>query len=323
MRMPIVHNPFYVAPSTAGHRFPMAKFARLIEVLIEDELTSWEDVIEPDPVPISWLESTHHPAYVAAICNQTLPPKAARRIGFPLTPALALRSRAAVGGTVLTARLALEYGIACNTAGGSHHAFADHGSGFCVFNDVAVAIRVLQAEGRLARALVIDLDVHQGDGTAAIFASDASVFTLSIHCEDNFPPRKQQSDLDIALRAGTGDAAYLEVLTGHVRGLIGRVRPDLVFLNAGVDAHADDKLGRLCLSDAGLMERDRRVLQMCRAAAVPVACVIGGGYAEDIDRLARRHAQLYHSAVRFWHDPPGATPAQARRGGLAPARSVR
>ena len=229
--------------------------------------------------------------------EQRLDEAAIRRLGLPLSPVLALRSRCAVAGTVLTARLALEHGVACNTAGGSHHAFADHGAGFCVFNDVAVAARLLVAEGVIRKAAVIDLDVHQGDGTASILAGDPSVSTLSVHCRANFPVRKQQSDLDVALDPQLGDGDYLAVLDALLPTVLDRWRPDLVFYNAGVDPHVDDRLGRLALTDAGLAERERLVLAACRRRGLPLACVVGGGYADDLDVLARRHA-LLHEAIR-------------------------
>ena len=297
--LPIVHNPVHVASLHTARRFPTAKFARLIEVLIEDGLTSRDRVIEPEPAPQAWLERVHDRSYVEGVLGQALPPATSRRIGIPLSPAMTLRAETSVGGTVLAARLALDHGIACSTAGGGHHAFSDHGAGFCVFNDVAVAIRVLQAEGRIGRALVVDLDVHQGDGTAEIFAGDDSVFTFSMHCAANYPPHKQRSDLDIALPPGTGDSVYLEALSGRLDDLIALARPDLVFFNAGVDPHAEDRLGRLALTDSGLAERERRVLQACHTAAVPVAGVTGGGYGRDVDRLARRHALLHRTAARF------------------------
>jgi acetoin utilization deacetylase AcuC-like enzyme len=277
----------------------MAKFARLIEVLIEDGLTSCERLIEPQPAPRAWLERVHDRGYVEGVLAQTLAPAASRRIGFPLSSAMALRAQTSVGGTVLTARLALDHGMACSTAGGGHHAFSDHGAGFCVFNDVAVAVRVLQAEGRIRRALIIDLDVHQGDGTAEIFAGDHTVFTFSMHCAANYPPHKQRSDLDIALPPGTGDSAYLEALSRGLDGLIAAARPDIAFFNAGVDPHAEDGLGLFGLSDAGLEERERRVLQMCHSAGIPVAGITGGGYGRDVDRLARRHAILHRTAARL------------------------
>ena len=191
----------------------------------------------PEPAPRAWLELAHYVAYVSDVLEQRLDEAAMRRLGLPLSPELALRSRCAVAGTVLTARLALEHGVACNTAGGSHHAFAGFGAGFCVFNDVAVAARVLLAEGLIRRVLVVDLDVHQGDGTAAMLADDPRVFTLSVHCRTNFPARKQQSDLDVALDAGVGDADYLATVDQLLPTLLDRVRPDLVFYNAGVDPH--------------------------------------------------------------------------------------
>ena len=296
MRVPVVHHPAYVTPLPAAHRFPMPKFARLLACLRETGLLRPSQEFVPEPAPRGWLELAHAGSYVSAILEGRLDPAAERRLGLPLSPALALRARCAVAGTVLTARLALEHGLACNTAGGSHHAFAGFGSGFCVFNDVAVAAALLLAEGSVGRVLVVDLDVHQGDGTAAIFAGEPRVVTFSVHCRANFPARKQQSDLDLALDAGTGDADYLATVDGLLPALLDRVRPDLVFYNAGVDPHVDDRLGRLALSDAGLAERERLVLAACRARGVPVACVVGGGYAEDLDRLARRHA-LLHEAI--------------------------
>jgi acetoin utilization deacetylase AcuC-like enzyme len=296
MRAPVVHHPAYVTPLPAQHRFPMPKFGRLLAYLRESGLVRPAQEFVPEPAPSTWLELAHEGSYVTGVLEQRLDAAAIRRLGLPLSPVLALRGRCAVAGTVLTARLALEHGIACNTAGGSHHAFAGFGSGFCVFNDVAVAARLLLAEGSIGRALVIDLDVHQGDGTAAIFADDPRVVTLSVHCRVNFPARKQQSDIDVALDAGVGDEAYLAVLAAVLPAVLDRVRPDLVFYNAGVDPHALDRLGRLTLSDAGLAERERYVLAACRARGLPLACVMGGGYADDLDVLARRHAIL-HEAI--------------------------
>jgi acetoin utilization deacetylase AcuC-like enzyme len=290
--LPVVHHPAYVAPMPAGHRFPMAKFGRLMAFLLEDGLVAPEQVHVPAPVPAAWLELAHAPAYVEAVLSQTLDAAAVRRIGLPVTPEVATRARAANGGTLLAARLALEHGLACNTAGGSHHAFADHGSGFCVFNDVAVAARVLLAEARIERALVVDLDVHQGDGTAAIFRDESRVFTFSMHCRTNFPLHKQASDLDLALDAGLEDDAYLALLAEHLSGLLEQVRPDLVFFDAGVDPHAEDRLGRLALTAKGLERRERLVLETCLKAGVPVAGVVGGGYAPDLEQLVRLHAIL-------------------------------
>lgn len=297
MRAPVVHHPAYVAPLPAQHRFPMPKFWHLLAHLRAAGLLLPAQEFVPEPAPRAWLELAHDPAYVEAVLEGRLDPAAIRRIGLPMSPVLALRGRCAVAGTILAARLALEHGIACNTAGGSHHAFAGFGAGFCLFNDVAVAARLLLAEGSVSRVLVIDLDVHQGDGTAAIFADDPRVMTLSVHCRANFPVRKQQSDLDVALDPGVGDADYLATLEAVLPAMIDRARPDLVFYNAGVDPHADDRLGRLALSDAGLAERERLVLAAARGRGLPLACVVGGGYADDLDLLARRHAILHEAIV--------------------------
>jgi acetoin utilization deacetylase AcuC-like enzyme len=292
MPLPVVHHPAYVAPMPPAHRFPMAKFGLLMARLLEDRVIAPPQVRVPELAPASWLEQAHARAYVDGVLSQTLDVQAVRRIGLPITAEVAARSQAANGGTLLTARLALEHGLACNTAGGSHHAFADYGSGFCVFNDVAVAARVLLAEGRIARALVVDLDVHQGDGTASIFARDPRVVTFSMHCGTNFPLHKQASDLDLALEAGLEDAAYLALLAEHLPGLLQDARPDLVFYNAGVDPHVDDRLGRLALSEDGLWRRERLVLETCLTAGVPVAGVVGGGYAPDLEQLVRLHSIL-------------------------------
>ena len=297
MSLAIVHHPAYRATLPHGHRFPMAKFARLFDVLIADGVLAAADAVEPRPAPRAWIELAHAPAYVGAVFEQTLDEAAVRHIGLPVSEAILARARAAVGGTVETARLALARGLACNTAGGSHHAHAAHGAGFCVFNDVAVAIRVLAAEGAITRALVIDLDVHQGDGSAEIFAGDDLAYTFSMHCEANYPARKGRSDRDVALAPGTGDADYLAALEAELAALVPAVQPDIVFYNAGVDPHRDDSIGRLDLTDAGLAAREATVLETCLDAGVPVAAVIGGGYSDDIDALARRHATLHKTAA--------------------------
>jgi acetoin utilization deacetylase AcuC-like enzyme len=246
--------------------------------------------------PRSWLELVHTPDYVTHILAQTLPREAERRLGLPVSPALAERSRAACAGTLLAARLAMEHGLACNTAGGSHHAFADAGSGFCVFNDVAVAAAVLLAEGSVGRVLVVDLDVHQGDGTAELFQADPRVFTLSLHARSNFPARKKTSDLDVPLPRDLDDRGYLDALDAALPPVLDRFAPDLVFYNAGVDPHRDDRLGHLALTDAGLAARDRRVIELVTRRGLPFVGVIGGGYDRDPERLARRHATLHRAA---------------------------
>ena len=277
----------------------MAKFRRLAELLTEAGIVRPGGFHEPEPAEPGTIALVHDESYVRDVLDQSVPAMIEREIGLPVSAGVAMRSRCASGGTLLTARLALEQGIACNTAGGSHHARRAHGAGFCVFNDVAVAIRALQRDGVIETAMVIDCDVHQGDGTAEIFAGDGSVFTLSVHAEKNYPVRKVASDLDIGLADGTGDEDYLETVRQAVETALGRLRPDIVFYNAGVDPHKDDRLGRLALTDDGLEQRDMWIIDKVRSTGIPLAGVIGGGYSHDIDALAGRHATLHRAAARF------------------------
>lgn len=267
----------------------MDKFALVMTALRASGAVLAEHV--PEPTPRTVLEAVHTPAYVAAVLDGTLTEAQVRRIGFPVTPPVVRRALLASGGTWLAARLALAQGYAANLAGGSHHAHADFGAGFCVFNDLAIAARRLLDAGEVQRILVVDLDVHQGDGTAAIFAGDSRVFTLSLHCQENFPARKAVSDMDAGLPVGCGDDAYLAALARHLPVALARSRPDLIFYQAGVDPHKEDKLGRLALTDAGLAARDSQVATLARAAGVPLVSVMGGGYGDDRQALARRHAQ--------------------------------
>ncbi|GAB4213274.1 MAG: histone deacetylase [Synechococcales cyanobacterium] len=294
MPLPIVYHPDYVVDLPSSHRFPMPKFRLLYEHLCQQGIA--RQVFTPDLPPTDWIELVHHPDYVRAYCHGTLEAKALRRIGLPWSPALVRRTCVAVGGSILTARLALDYGLACNTAGGTHHAFPDYGSGFCIFNDLAIVARLLMAEGVVQRVLIVDLDVHQGDGTAWIFRGDPHVFTFSMHCQANFPGHKQSSHLDVPLAVGTEDDAYLHTLSHYLPDLLTQVRPDLVLYDAGVDPHMDDPLGKLLLSDSGLFRRDMQVLHSCVGRGIPVACVIGGGYGLDLPVLAARHGLLHRAA---------------------------
>jgi len=300
MTLPLVYHPDYVVPLPPEYRFPMPKFGRIYQILLRDGLAQMHQFYRPEIAAPPWLEQVHTMEYIQAFYYGRLDAKAQRRIGLPWSQALVRRTRAAVGGTVLTAQLALKHGLACNTAGGTHHAFPDYGSGFCIFNDLAVAARVIQAMGLVQKILIVDLDVHQGDGTAVIFQSDPSVFTFSMHCEKNFPFRKQQSDLDVPLPPGMADEAYLKMLAAHLPNLLSSFRPDLVLYDAGVDPHQSDRLGKLALTDEGLYRRDRLVLESCLRQGYPVATVVGGGYAKDVTVLAYRHILLHRAATELF-----------------------
>jgi acetoin utilization deacetylase AcuC-like enzyme len=297
--LPIVYHPDYMAPLRPGHRFPMSKYGYLRAALVaRGLLPAAGGYVAPAPAPVRQVAAVHALDYVERVGNQTLRPDEIRTIGLPGSAAVARRAFLSAAGTLLAARLALEHGLAGNAAGGSHHAGPGGGAGFCVFNDVAVAAQALIAEGVVRRVLIVDCDVHQGDGTARIFADRAEVLTLSLHAERNYPARKAVSDLDFPLPDGLGDAAYLEMLD-HALATVAGFGPDIVFYNAGVDPHAGDRLGRLALSDDGLRARDARVLGWARAAGLPVACVIGGGYDDDPARLAARHAITFEEAARL------------------------
>ncbi|MFN6569965.1 histone deacetylase [Dendronalium sp. ChiSLP03b] len=300
MELPIIYHPDYVAPLPEGHRFPMSKFRKLYELLLADGVAQIEQIHIPERPPQDLIESVHTPDYVQAYCEGTLDPKVQRRIGLPSSPALVNRTCVAVGGTILTAQLALTQGLACNTAGGTHHAFPSYGSGFCIFNDLAIASRVLQKLGLVQKILIVDLDVHQGDGTAFIFQGDETVFTFSMHCEVNFPGTKQKSDLDVPLPVGMEDDAYLQTLASFLSDLLSDVKPDLVFYDAGVDPHVGDRLGKLALTDAGIFRREMQVLSTCVGSGYPVACVIGGGYADDMKSLVWRHSLLHRAASEVY-----------------------
>lgn len=286
-------------PLPPGHRFPMAKYGRLRARILDQGVLRPEDLHVPDAASDDQLRRVHTAAYLRKLEEGSLAEREIRRIGFPWSPAMVERSRRSVGGTLAACRSAIRDGTSANLAGGTHHAFPDHGEGFCVFNDVAVALHQLLAEHAIDKGLVIDCDVHQGNGTAAVFANDQRVFTFSIHGEHNFPFRKQSSDLDLPLPDGTGDQAYLDLLDEAIWRVIDRADSDLAVYVAGADAFAGDALGHLSLSKAGLKERDHRVLAACRQAGLPVAVVMGGGYAPDVDDIVDIHATTVLEAASF------------------------
>ena len=295
------YSDHFVLPLPEGHKFPMAKYAGLRERILAEGIVTPDDLHEAPAASWQDLMLVHKPAYVDAVAAGTLPRETQRRIGFPWSPQMVERSRRSVGATIAAARTALDEGVAANLAGGTHHGFADRGEGFCVFNDVAVAARVLQRDRAARRIAIVDLDVHQGNGTAAIFQNDASVFTFSMHGEKNFPFRKEVSDLDVPLGDGTEDDEYLGLLDRHLDDVLNRHQPDFVFYLAGADPFEGDRLGRLKLTIEGLRIRDDVVLSRCQGRGLPVAVTMGGGYATDVDAIITIHANTIRSAAQTWH----------------------
>ena len=298
--MKLFYTDVFVLPLPAGHRFPMEKYSRLRAALLASGDFAEGDFHLPHPATDDELARAHDRTYIERVSRGQLSEKEQKAIGFPWSEGMVERSRRSAGATLGACRAALEDGIAANLAGGTHHAFRDRGEGFCVFNDAAVAARAMQAEGRAHRVLVVDCDVHQGNGTASILRGDDSIFTLSIHGARNFPFAKEQSDLDIELPDGCCDEAYLQRLDEGLATALDLARPDLVIYLAGADPYRDDRFGRLGLTIAGLAERDRRVLASARASGVPTALAMAGGYAREIDDTVSIHANTVRLARRIW-----------------------
>jgi len=298
--MQLFYTDVFVLPLPAGHRFPMEKYARLRQALLASGDFSEADFNLPHAASDEELARAHDPDYIRRVGCGQLPEKAQKAIGFPWSEGMVERSRRSAGATICACRAALGDGVAANLAGGTHHAFRDRGEGFCVFNDAAVAARAMQAEGRVGRVLIVDCDVHQGNGTASILAGDTSIFTFSIHGARNFPFEKEISDLDIELPDGCSDEAYLLHLEDGLNTAFDLARPDLVIYLAGADPYKDDRFGRLSLSIDGLAERDRRVFNRCRAPGIPLALAMAGGYARLIDDTVSIHANTIRIAKRYW-----------------------
>ncbi|CAN5797645.1 histone deacetylase [soil metagenome] len=294
--MKIFYCDTFVLPLPEGHRFPMEKYRLLRERVAAEGLGT---LTLPQAAGDAALLRVHDAEYVHRVTSGTLAREEIRRIGFPWSPGLVERSRRSVGGTIGAARAALDTGAAANLAGGTHHAFADRGEGFCVFNDVAVAIRALQATERIRRAAVLDLDVHQGNGTAALFRDDAQVFTASVHGDRNFPFRKEPGDFDLALPDGADDALFLAAVSEALHAVVERGRPDVVFYVAGADAFAGDRLGRLGVSRDGLAERDALVTRTVHRHGLPLVVVMGGGYAHDVLDTVEIHLHSVRAASRL------------------------
>jgi acetoin utilization deacetylase AcuC-like enzyme len=294
--MHVCYTPRYYADIGEGHVFPIRKFELVCRRLLDDATLRAEDLFEPQPAALADVLLVHTEDYVTRLRAGALTERELRRLGLPWSRALVRRSFLAASGTINAARFALAEGVGSNLAGGTHHAFADHGEGFCVFNDVAIAIRALRRDGLIERAAIVDLDVHQGNGTATIFADDPSVFTFSMHGAKNYPLFKARSSLDVELPDGTGDEEYLRALAEHLPRVFAHA-PDIIFYLGGADPYVGDKLGRLSLSIAGLRARDELVLLECRARNVPVATVMSGGYAAEIDDTVEIHCNTIR-AVR-------------------------
>jgi acetoin utilization deacetylase AcuC-like enzyme len=307
--LPLFHHPDYAPPLPPGHSFPMSKYTALLPALADAGQAV--EVLDPPLIDPHWLSAVHDPAYVAAVLAAAVPPAIERRIGFAVTPAVARRTRLVAGGTYAASLHALQNGWAANGAGGSHHAGPDAGAGYCVTNDLAIAANRLIAEGHARCILIVDCDVHQGDGTARILAGRADIITLSIHAEKNFPTRKARSHQDIGLPDGTGDADYLAALEPALAALLARHRPQLVLHQAGVDVHVDDRLGRLALSNAGIAAREGLVARACARAGAALAVTLGGGYGDPAVVAGRHALALIASHAAF----AGESAAPARIGG--------
>lgn len=293
------YHPSYQVVLPEGHPFPIAKFTLLKELLVAEGVLGEADLMEPQPIDVATLHLVHTPDYLDKLQTGALSAAEQRRLGMPWSDALWLRSQLASGGTLLAARRALEEGIAGNLAGGTHHAFADHAEGFCVLNDVALAIAKLESEGLIRRAVTIDLDVHQGNGTAAIFEGRDDVYTFSMHGERNYPASKMRSHRDVPLADGMGDAEYLALLQLHLPEVLDLAQADIAFYLAGVDVAAGDRYGRLALTEDGIRRRDRCVVESVRRRGVPLVIVLAGGYAETRVRTAELHAHAFREAVDF------------------------
>lgn len=305
--MKVYYSDHFVLPLPEGHRFPMAKYSMLRERVEESDVCGPGELRIPDAAADKEILRAHEPDYVRRVSTGELTRKEIRRIGFPWSEKMVERSRRSAGGTIGVCRAALEEGFAANLAGGTHHSFADHGEGYCIFNDTVIAARAVQAEGLARRIVVIDTDVHQGNGTAKILEGDPSIFTFSIHGARNFPFHKERSDLDVELPDGADDVAYLDALEHGLKRALEAADAELAIYLAGADAFEGDRLGRLSVSKAGLAERDRMVLGSCQERGIPVALTMAGGYARDIKDTVEIHFNSITRAAKLYRLRKGIT----------------
>tara|TARA_B100000945_G_C20348344_1_gene580916 strand:+ start:177 stop:1070 length:894 start_codon:yes stop_codon:yes gene_type:complete len=296
MELPVVNHPEYVAKINENSVFPIKKFSALAKYLVRKNIVKKFHI--PKECSLETLSRSHSIEYINNIKNKTLDRKAQVRIGFPINNSVIKRSFLATGGTVLASKLALDFKLSCNTAGGSHHAGYDYGAGYCVFNDVAVAANYIKTKKGIKNILILDLDVHQGNGNSEIFKNDKNTFTFSMHCKSNYPAKKSKSDLDIELDDNLEDSSYLEILNKNLANL-NKYSFDFVFYIAGVDVHYQDKLGKLKLTDEGIFERDRIVIDNFFSKKIPLCGVLGGGYNKDFNKLVELHAMLHKNCKSF------------------------
>ena len=296
--LPIINHPDYVAQIGDDHRFPIKKFGELIKLLRKKNIATTYNTFEPDEVSVPTLLNVHSEEYINKINNLSLDKDEIRKLGFPLVKSVRRRSFVATGGTVLASKLAVKHKLACNTAGGSHHAFSSQGNGYCVFNDVAVATSYLKKKYKYKKILILDLDVHQGDGTAKIFESDHSVFTVSIHSKKNYPSKKQKSNIDIELEDGIKDEEYLNVVNQLLQK-IGDLQFDFVFYVAGVDVHFEDRLGKLNITETGIRKREELVINNFFKKNIPLCGVLGGGYNHNFEQLVNLHSILHETCKKI------------------------
>ena len=296
MELPVVNHPEYVAKINDNSVFPIKKFSALAEYLLQNNIV--KKFYIPKECSLETLSNSHSIEYINNIKNKTLDRKSQVRIGFPINDSVVKRSFLATGGTVLASKLALDFKLSCNTAGGSHHAGYDYGAGYCVFNDVAVAANYIKFKKKIKRILILDLDVHQGNGNSEIFKKDKDIFTFSMHCKSNYPAKKSESDLDIELKDNLEDKQYLQILKENLIKL-NKYKFDYVFYIAGVDVHFQDKLGKLKLSDLGIYKRDEMVIENFFSKKIPLCGVLGGGYNKNFDKLVELHAMLHRNCKKF------------------------
>jgi len=296
MELPVVNHPEYVAKINDNSVFPIKKFSALAEYLLQNNIV--KKFYIPKECSLETLSKSHSIEYINNIKNKTLDRKSQVRIGFPINDSVVKRSYLATGGTVLASKLALDFKLSCNTAGGSHHAGYDYGAGYCVFNDVAVAANYIKFKKKIKRILILDLDVHQGNGNSEIFKKDKDIFTFSMHCKSNYPAKKSESDLDVELKDNLEDKQYLQILKENLIK-INKYEFDYVFYIAGVDVHFQDKLGKLKLSDQGIYKRDEMVIENFFSKKIPLCGVLGGGYNKNFDKLVELHAMLHRNCKKF------------------------